>query len=67
MTIEIKQQYTLNHLRKLYKYKATWLAKQLGISRQQYYKYEQKEAVIYPDTKAKLAQIYNIPVDRIKF
>lgn len=58
---------TLYDLRKQNKYTAVWLAKQLNISRQQYYNIENKKADIYPDIKIKLASLYNLSVSDIKF
>lgn len=58
---------TLYQLRKQNRYSAVWLAKQLNISRQQYYNIENKKAVIYPDIKIKLASIYSLSVSDINF
>ena len=58
---------TLYQLRKQNRYSAVWLAKQLNISRQQYYNIENKKAVIYPDIKIKLASIYSLSISDINF
>lgn len=60
-------QKTLYQLRKEHRYKAVYLAKRLGVSRQQYYNIEQGKAVIYPETKVILAGIYGLSVAEIKF
>ena len=60
-------QKTLYQLRKEHRYKAVYLAKRLGVSRQQYYNIEQGKAVIYPETKVILAGIYGLSVADIKF
>lgn len=60
-------QKTLYELRKEHKYTTVYLAKCLGISRTQYYNIEQGKAVIYPETKFKLARIYGLLVADIKF
>lgn len=60
-------QKTLKELRKEHRYTAVYLAKRLGVCRKQYYKIENGSAVIYPETKAILAQIYGISPKDIKF
>lgn len=63
----ISTKHTLYQLRKQNRYSAVWLAKQLNISRQQYYNIENKKAVIYPDIKIKLASIYSLSISDINF
>lgn len=58
---------TLHQLRKEYGYQATYLARTLGVSRQQYYNFEKRTAAIYPETRIKIAQIYGLKVEDIKF
>lgn len=61
------KQYTLKGLRKSNRRKVRDIINYLGISERYYYYMENKNAVINVNTKAKIAEFYNVHVSEIKF
>lgn len=57
---------TLREIRNNSGLKSNWIAKQLGISRQQLYNLEEGKYKFSEDKIKKLSEIYRIPVSKIK-
>ena len=59
--------YGLKELRMIRKVPVTRILNALGISRTQYWNIENKRAIITPNQKAKLAELFMVKADSIKW